>query len=517
MKQSEYLFYLIKSLSKTEKRYFKLYASRHVKGEENNYVKLFDYIDKQDKYDEAMLLQYFSGERFVKQLSVAKNYLYSLILKSMHVFHSGSTVDARIWELLHNVEFLKHKGLWQQCGKVLNKIKELCVKYERFVLLIEALRTEQKIYKSNSLVSSITKDVDYFREHISQAEEKVKNLTDYDNLSNELYILSSNLGQARSEQQLKTFEKFMSNPLLTDVSKALSFQAKRHFYTINMVASFYKHDNKGAYKYSLNIVKMFHENPAMREVEFEAYRGALIGHAVLSRRVGKREEFAEYLKKLNSLVPKDDRGKGALFETNYNLQFGSIIEEGRFDEGFKIINEFEPLFVKHFDFISPVFKIILPCEAAFICFGAQKISSSLKWLNKVINSDDLSIRKDIIGVVKIFDLIIHYELGNDDLIDYKVRSTYRFLYGSERMYAFENIILKFIKRKLSQHQPADKLIEAFKELKRELEDAFKNPIEAKVLEYFDFMSWLDSKIERKSFAEIVKRKFELRNKKKGTD
>ena len=40
MKASESLFFLIKSLSQNEKRYFKVSASLHVLGEKNNYEKI---------------------------------------------------------------------------------------------------------------------------------------------------------------------------------------------------------------------------------------------------------------------------------------------------------------------------------------------------------------------------------------------------------------------------------------------------------------------------------------------
>lgn len=39
------LYELIRSLTKSEKRYFKIYASRHTIGEKNNGIKIFDFID----------------------------------------------------------------------------------------------------------------------------------------------------------------------------------------------------------------------------------------------------------------------------------------------------------------------------------------------------------------------------------------------------------------------------------------------------------------------------------------
>ena len=52
MKTSDNLFKLVKSLSKSEKGYFKKYANFHVRNEQNNYTKIFDAIDNQKEYDE---------------------------------------------------------------------------------------------------------------------------------------------------------------------------------------------------------------------------------------------------------------------------------------------------------------------------------------------------------------------------------------------------------------------------------------------------------------------------------
>ena len=50
MKPSTELFNLIKSLSKSEKRFFKLSSS--LQSGDKNYLKIFDYIEEQNEYDE---------------------------------------------------------------------------------------------------------------------------------------------------------------------------------------------------------------------------------------------------------------------------------------------------------------------------------------------------------------------------------------------------------------------------------------------------------------------------------
>ena len=64
IKVNEALFDLIHSLTKSEKRYFKLMSSRHTIGDENNYIRLFDAIGKQSTYSEAELFSFFRGRHF---------------------------------------------------------------------------------------------------------------------------------------------------------------------------------------------------------------------------------------------------------------------------------------------------------------------------------------------------------------------------------------------------------------------------------------------------------------------
>ena len=111
VKVSENLHQLIRSLSKPEKRYFKLHSSRHIIGEQNNYVKLFDAIDKQKEYNEAGLLAQFKQEVFIKQFSIAKSRLYDSILRSLDAYNSDSSVDSQLKNMLHHAEILFKKTL----------------------------------------------------------------------------------------------------------------------------------------------------------------------------------------------------------------------------------------------------------------------------------------------------------------------------------------------------------------------------------------------------------------------
>ncbi|MBI2271846.1 MAG: hypothetical protein HYU69_16005 [Bacteroidetes bacterium] len=69
------------------------------------------------------------------------------------------------------------------------------------------------------------------------------------------------------------------------------------------------------------------------------------------------------------------------------------------------------------------------------------------------------------------------------------------------MYKTESAMLRFIRNKLPKSNSRKELIVFFKEFQVELQAITKNTFEAKILEMFDFISWLKSKIESKPVAD----------------
>ena len=137
---SSNLHELIQSLTKPEKRYFKVFASRHVIGDENNYEKLFDAIAAQEVYDEAELLTKFKNEAFVNRFSISKNRLYNSILKSLDTYHANSSADAQIKRQIHAAEILYKKGLYNQSKRLFRSAKKQAEKHEKITSLIEISR-----------------------------------------------------------------------------------------------------------------------------------------------------------------------------------------------------------------------------------------------------------------------------------------------------------------------------------------------------------------------------------------
>ncbi len=137
------LFLLIKSLTKTEKRYFRLYTATG-KGDAN-YIRLFDAIDRQEQYDEEAIRGAFETEAFVNQLHVAKIYLAELILKSLRNYHANDSVNSQLLDLIKDVEILYRKELYHASLLKIEKAEKLANRYEKTVLLLEIISWKRKL------------------------------------------------------------------------------------------------------------------------------------------------------------------------------------------------------------------------------------------------------------------------------------------------------------------------------------------------------------------------------------
>jgi hypothetical protein len=102
-------------------------------------------------------------------------------------------------------------------------------------------------------------------------------------------------------------------------------------------------------------------------------------------------------------------------------------------------------------------------------------------------------------------LILQFELGRSELLEYLARSTYRFLNKLEGLYEFEEIMLTFMKR-FSKNDLLRLDKDVFIKLKDDLEKAGYEPSERNALSTLDLISWANSKIEERPLHEILKAK-----------
>jgi hypothetical protein len=142
---TEPLFQLIKTLSRSEKRNFKLYVTRNPSNEDAEFMQLFSVLDKMKEYDENVFQKKIPPNINRTQISNLKGYLYKQLLTSLRLIHQQDTIDMQIREQLDWARLLYNRGLFMQSLKLLDKVKHIAEDNNQSVLHLEILEFEKTI------------------------------------------------------------------------------------------------------------------------------------------------------------------------------------------------------------------------------------------------------------------------------------------------------------------------------------------------------------------------------------
>ncbi|MBI3502599.1 MAG: hypothetical protein HY063_12480 [Bacteroidetes bacterium] len=497
------LFRLIHSMDGAEKSYFKKFAKRHVIGDENKYVRLFDAIEVQKEYDEQKLLK---EEKYVRQLPYLKNYLFNLIMQSLNNYHSQSSADSILRHQISQIEILQRKGLFDVAGKQIRKAKNFARELELHHHNVQLNNLEYKIAWRQFNYEGLEKIMKEEKEHLFH-QEKSKSLRD---LLYRLIVRYNKTGTSRSKKDFEEIEKLIKHPLLKQSPDELPFEARKTFFHINFVYFISKGDYENAYTYAKKKINLFLSHPNRKKYNADAYLSSLNDLFNTLYELKRYDEMKKYLDDLSRFQPEiktiDEKVKAFHYSGVHHLNFYN--NTGRFDEGAKksknILNELSYYETK----LNSLQKCILHTNMAIAFFGNEEYKTCLKLLNKISIYTKSKTRADLESFLKIFYVLVHYEIHNEDLLPYLAKSNYRTLFRQKRLFRFETLMLKFFERILPKINMTDKkeLRKAFQILKTEVEKLSSDLHEKNILDDFDFISWIESKIENKSFAETVKKK-----------
>tara|TARA_R110000868_G_scaffold37111_14_gene131645 strand:+ start:58862 stop:60409 length:1548 start_codon:yes stop_codon:yes gene_type:complete len=508
---NDHLFQLIKSLSKAEKRGFKIYALRN-STDDAKFIQLFDAVDKAKDYDEDIVITKITDLK-KSQLSNLKAHLYKQILTSLRLSYVNHNIDIQLREQIDYARILYDKGLYKQSLKILEKAKALSYHHNRITLTTEILGFE-KLIESQYITRSLRNRADFL---IEETEESVRSVERYHALSNlslRLYGIYIKAGHVRSEQDFYITEKFFNKALSEIDLENIGFFEQHYLNVSHAWYSLIVQDFLMQYRYAQKWVEHFDKNPEMLELEPIWY---LKGKHVLLEALfilGHFEKHEQEVKQLKAFLDHPPSRSNENLETlgfqyYYTSLFNQHFIAGTFDEGLSIVPKLTKEIDRFESRIDPHRILVFYYKIACLYFGAGKIEEAILYLNKIINYPDPRLREDIHCFARILNLIAHFELGNQTLLEYQVRSTYRFIIKMNDLNSVQEEILKFL-RNLTSMDPKD-LKNKFINLREKLIDIQKKPYQRRAFLYLDIISWLESKIDNKPIQDIIKGKFKPRN------
>lgn len=504
------LYDLIHSLSKSEKRYFKLYSSRHTIGDENNYIRLFDYIEQQEEYDEDLLFADFKGEAFLNRFSITKKRLYDHILNALDAFHANNSVEVQVYRQLHSADILYEKALYNQCRRTLSSAEKLASKHGFNELMILIQSKKKKLLETLGPSELSDNEVVEISETINLM---LKELDLNDQLwvsKSQLFMKLSEKGVARSMEEKKEFEAIINSlPAITDDTD----NATKFLFNHTMSAyHFAIGDLKSSFGWLEQNVHLLEDTEFAKQIPINKQISLLTNAIYIVDKLGdfKRSiEFLGMLKRLSQVTDLNEDLEIKLFSSISSIELSLNIRKGDFESAHHLINDIVLGFERFDDKLTVNRRAFLAFKLAVVQLGVGDYNQALKWINLILNDSKLDKTEDIYGFTLLLDLLVHIELHHNELLPYSLKSVQRFFKTRNRMYSFETVLLKFIS-KLIKSKDRFEAEEIWEELHKALGQVTdESAFESVALDYFDFRAWAESKLKRKPFSSIVKENYQV--------
>ncbi|MFN3343212.1 MAG: hypothetical protein ACK40M_10975 [Flavobacteriales bacterium] len=505
MKPSTELFELIKSLTKSEKRFFKLSSS--LQEGEKNYLKIFDSIDKQQEYDEESIKNQFNGETFIRHFPSEKNHLYKLILKSLRSYHADNSISSILRQEIKNIEILFKKGLYKECHKFLQRSKKLAIEHEKFYYQFELINIEKQLLEEDYESGEFDKDLNALVEEETQCIEKLRNLAEYHIIFSRINFVFRREGFAHNEEERAIVQEIEDYHLIKGKNTALSARASTICYYIKGLCATTNRQYQDAFTFFLKTKEIFDKNPHIRTDLAKRYLKTLTSLLYGYIDTNNIEAANNLIKVLVDLKEEDGfdslEMEVKIFTSTHIAQLMLLNKTGDFRKAIELSKDVNTAMDKYGERINKEQRLLFTYTISYAYFGAGDYKEALQWINDVLNMNEQTLRRDVFNFARVFNLLIHLELGNYDLLEYTVKSTVRYLNKKEKDYQSETVFIKHLRKLIRSNSDMERK-EIYEEMYQEFSELLNNPIEQVILEYVDILSWLESKRKNISFAEAVR-------------
>ena len=507
--KQEPVFELIRSMSKAEKRNFKLYATRLSGNQQAKFIALFDCLDGMEEYNEKRILQRCPIKK--EQLPNMKAHLYKQILVSIRLLEVQHSLHMQLHEQLDFARILYNKGLYQQSSKLLDKVADLALQSEQYTVALDFIELQKKIDTQNTTRGMISKS-EKLNRLADTLCDRITRISELANIATQLYGLYLQLGYTRTQKDInliihvygQRLSKYENLP-----EDKLSFTERFYLYQAYAWYHYILHNMLLCYKNVRHWITLFDEHPQMKRLMFDAY---MRGYSRLLDSLFLLRSYKRFAQTLNTFEHEiagidnvGDNSRMIALQIHYTHQINKSFYEGAFNEGIKIIPEVEAFIQRYQNHLDIHHRMLLYYKIACLYFGNGDYDACMSYLKRIISTRDPLIRRDLQCYARILNLICSYESGSDYNIDYQIRAVYVFLDKMNDLQQVQKEMMHFLKRLNSVY--ASDLKEAFRKLYETLKPYEHHPYERRTFYYLDVLSWLQSKVEGIPVGEVIRRRF----------
>lgn len=504
------LFDLIKSLSKSEKRFLKLNAV--ASNQQKVLIQFFDELEKEKEYSEELFIKPNKlTQGFFETQSQLSERLYNLVLQSLRSFYAESSAVFMIKDEITNILNLFDKAQYKQCRKVLNKLKQESYKYERFHFILEIISLEKMLLEVENHFGITHTTIEALIKEEKDIIQKAKNLGEYSILFSKINLMTRQSSPAKNKSDIAEVDQVLNSVPLKKQDYPKSQKALVIFHHCRATLYSKKQDNASRKKECEALLHIMDNDLELIEEMPKRYLSNLnnlISIAYENRQFKTCHRLIATLREKSDLKAFNTTDlQLKIFTSTYNAELISYTDSGRYNEALKVVGEIEKGLEKFKGKINKEEVLIFYYNIAVLHTYAGEYALALEYVNLILSQGDKLLRQDLQCFARIINLGLQYELGRFKTFKYIINSVKEYYKMQPSQYKTEMLIMTYFEKLADVREKVNEK-EVFKNFYKDLKEIMKDPHEQAVKLYYDMETYAESKLTGKSMNTLLKEKFE---------
>ena len=492
---SHQLYRLVKTLSKAEKRAFRLYAKRAQAKDDSLFLRLFDALDaSRAPDDEATRARLgLTPQRYAN----LKRHLYREVLVSTRLLAAKHDIDCELREQIDFAHLLYGRGLHLDALRLLGRAKTRAAAHNRDLLHLECLEFEKRIEARHVTRSRSVGDyMDRLVNESAQRSYQVLAASELANVNLQIhgYYIANGHSRSPAERARATrfYRAIQASPLDLD-ARASTFSHQFHRFQSGMWYHYVQLDLGRAEDRARGAATLFQLNPQMKVLDPDLYTRSLYYVSVMTYLRGDAPAAARYADRLRRFREEQRdtlNANSRVFAGGYAYLAGfndAFLREDYAAAGALGQSLREELGNGQLRPSAPRIALLrYRIAAADFCLGHYE--TAIDELNAVLNARGVKLGDDLLINARLLHALCHEALGHAGLLQYDLDNIGRFLRKSPSTAEVHRALVTALRRRLSVDDGVRR--DALQQLRERVGELEADAYEAKALRYLDVRVWL---------------------------
>lgn len=438
------LHQLVRSLSRAEKRYFKVQAQSRPGPKAKSYLYLFDLLNAQKTYAPNEIKEQFMHSGHGKHFSWARNNLFHLILRSMRSFHEARNHRQELAGLLTDIRFLFNRRIYGKCDQLIRKGLQMARSYDEALIELSLLE-----FARGRLLNGLKKG--YSTEINQVLSEEESAIASY-SLRMELTRIYSQLA-AISRQSLRPEMEQLQEQFGKTVAEKLegcylhpSFYIRHFSHLIAGTFFVLVRDYEAAFLKFKALVEVWEAHPRMVPAKHSMYQKVLNNFLTCCHLTERFQHYEAVLPRMNLDLAETQDEKGEIFQNAVHHHLIYSINTDRLEKALALVPEIEEGLQTYGSKINPARHLTLILNISTTFFLLEKYADCGKWIRKILHWERSAVRQDLRQYALLIRLVVVYEQGEFDYLESLVHSTREYFRRREGAFSFERFVMRCIHR-----------------------------------------------------------------------